>query len=270
VTAPIRLLAFDLDGVIFRGDTMIPGAASALGELARRGLLLRFVTNNATLARSDVAAKLRAFLIPADQEQILTSAAAAAGWLRSRVAPGSRLLVVGEQGLLTELRLAGFDPRHAGDADVEGAVAVVVGLDRGFSYRMLAQAQAVLARGVPFVATNLDRTLPVEGAEMPGAGALVAAVAAASGREPDVVVGKPGLELVRSLEDATGVPPAQTLMVGDRLETDIVMGIAAGMRTVLVLTGVSRREDVLPGGPQPEAVLDSVADLPRYLAPSEP
>ncbi len=262
---PIRLVALDLDGVVYRGAEVLPGVPQTIASLLEQGLLVRYVTNNATLRRADVAEKLRAMGVAAGREQILTSGAAAAAWLRGRLPAGAPLLVVGEAGLLAELEDAGFRPRHAEEGPVEGCLAVVVGLDRGFTYRAMAHAQAALASGVPFVATNGDTTFPAEHALLPGAGALVQAIAAAAGREPDVVIGKPSLELARALETDTGVPPTQTLFVGDRLDTDIEMAHAAGMRAVLVLTGVSRREDLASATVSPDAVLETLPELLRFL-----
>jgi len=278
VSPPIRLVALDLDGVVYRGAHVLPGAVEAVEELASRGLLVRYVTNNATRARDEVAAKLREMGLPAREGEILSSAAATGVWLKGHLAPGSRLLVVGEAGLLKELTDAGFDPVYAGATEADGVAAtdgtsasdgvraVVVGLDRSFTYRTLARAQAALATGVPFVATNLDRTFPAEGRLLPGAGAIVAAVEAAAGRAPDVVIGKPGLELARALEASTGVTPGMTILVGDRLDTDIALGRAAGMQTVLVLSGVSTRADLVAGSPEPDAILESLAELPAFLA----
>lgn len=262
---PVRLVALDLDGVVYRGAEVLPGVPQAIESLLARGLLVCYVTNNATLRRSAVAEKLRAMGIAADAEQILTSGAAAAAWLRGRLPAGAPLLVVGEPGLMAELRDAGFEPRHAEEGPVEGSLAVVVGLDRGFTYRAMAHAQAALASGAPFVATNGDTTFPAEDALLPGAGALVQAIAAAAGRAPDVVIGKPSLELARALETSTGVAPGQTLFVGDRLDTDIEMAHAAGMLAVLVLTGVSQREDLASARVQPDAVLETLPELLRLL-----
>lgn len=257
----MRVVALDLDGVVYRGDTVLPGVPWTVEALLGRGLVVRYVTNNATLHRSTVAEKLRAMGVPAETEQVLTSAAAAAAWLRERLADGARVAVVGEAGLVEELREVGFDPQHVEQGDLDGAAALVVSLDRGFTYRAMARAQAVLASGVPFVATNGDSTFPAEGGLLPGAGALVESIAVAAGRRPDVVIGKPSLELVRALERNTGASATEVLFVGDRLDTDIDMAKAAGMRSVLVLTGVSRREDLAGATSQPDAVLHTLPEL---------
>ena len=265
-----RLVALDLDGVVYRGDSPIAGAAEAVAEVVRRGLLLRYVTNNATLHRAAVAAKLRSMGLPAAPDQVLTSGAATAAWLGDRLPAGAPVLVVGEEGLLAELREAGFQPVHA-EGPGEGShgaapAAVVVALDRRFTYGGMARAQGALLAGALFAATNPDTTFPTERGLLPGAGALVEAVAAAAGRRPDVVIGKPSPELARALTRTTGIPPSETVLVGDRLDTDISMGRAAGMQTVLVLTGVSARADLGPARLRPDVVLDSLADLPDYLS----
>lgn len=314
---PLRMVAFDIDGVIVRGGTVLPGAARALDEVLRRGLLLRFVTNNSTRHRSEIAERLAGLGLPVTAELVLTSAAATARWLRSELGPGARVLVVGEAGLVRELCEAGLDAAHAREwgagqrsddvgapdvdagardrdagapggagesrrdarapdsvtpagaapapASVAAPAAVVAGLDRGFDYDSLAAAQDAILHGALFVATNTDATFPVEGAVRPGGGAIVAAVAVASGREP-VVIGKPESRLAEALVDETGTSPDSILFVGDRLETDIEMARRAGMRSALVLTGVTKRSELgAEGLPAPDHVLESLDDLPALL-----
>jgi len=246
----------------------LPGVPAILQQLLAEGLTLRYVTNNATRHRSEVAAQLAALGCPVTAGQVLTSGAAAAARLREEPAPGAAVLVVGEEGLCRELREAGFTVRRAG-TDSHGAygvaAAVVVGLDRAFTYAGLAEAQQALLSGARFVATNIDPTYPDEDGLLPGAGAIVAAVAAACGREPEVI-GKPELGLARVLLRETGLEPGQIVFVGDRLDTDIAMGRRAGMRTVLVLTGVTTRAELTGDAPRPDAVIDTLEDLPAVLA----
>jgi 4-nitrophenyl phosphatase len=253
--------------VIYRGRRRLPGAQEALEDVRRRGLLIRFVTNNATLHREEFAARLRALGVPAEPGMVLTSAAATATWLSTRLARGSRLLVVGESGLLRELREEGFAVTHAGQIDQSGSsgfAAVVVGLDRSFTYDALAAAQAAVLAGALLVGTNGDLTFPAEGKLLPGGGSLLAAVQAATGQEP-VIIGKPHAGLVDSLRISTGVGPAETLLVGDRLDTDIDFGLRSGMQTVLVLTGVTARGDLVEGVPLPDHVLEDLRQLPGLL-----
>ncbi len=265
----LRMVAFDIDGVIHRGTTLLPGAREALEDVLARGLLLRYVTNNSTQHRSAVAARLASFGLPAHAEIILTSGAATANWLRQRLDPGSPVLVVGGEGLAQELAEVGLAPRLAAGVSPaqarDGFRAVVVGLDRSFTYDSLASAQQALLHGALFVATNTDATFPADDGFLPGGGAIVAAVATAAGRQP-VVVGKPQVELARILAEPSGLAPREILFVGDRLDTDIEWARQADMRSVLVLTGVARRADLEdPCAPRPDYVLDDLGGLPPLL-----
>ena len=280
---PLQLVAFDLDGVIYRGKTVLPGVREALDDVAARGFLIRYVTNNATMHRSTVAARLAGMGLPATKEQVLSSASATAGWLCDRLGEGARVLALGEEGLVRELREAGLETYSAvelatravaaGSAAAAAAAAaaealapraMVVGLCRALSYEALAAAQSAIIAGALFVATNPDATYPAEGRVLPGAGSVVAAVATAGGQEP-LFIGKPGLGMALALEKTTGAPPGATLLVGDRLDTDISFGLRAGMQTALVLTGVNSREDVESTGIHPHYILDTLQDLASLL-----
>ncbi len=265
-----RLLALDLDGVVWRGSAVIAGAGDALDDALRRGLDLRYVSNNSTAHREEVSERLAAAGLPAGIERVLTSGFVCGQWLRSRVPEGGVVLVVGEAGLLRELREAGFEASPVAEAPrgVEPA-AVVVGMDRAFTYKTLAAAQKAIRAGALYVATNSDVTFPTAHGLLPGAGSLVAAVSAAAESEP-VVVGKPSMTLAETLAAITEVPAAETLFVGDRLSTDIAMAKAAGMMAALTLTGVTTNEDlwraeITGEWVLPDHVLDSLADLPGLL-----
>ncbi len=268
----IDLVALDLDGVVWRGDRLLPGAAEALAEVVRRGLGLRYVTNNSTAHRQEVARRLAGYGLPAGEELVITSGFVTAHWLKERLPPPATVMVVGEEGLLRELEEVGLQPVRAVEAASDArAAAVVVGMDRDFCYGALAAAQeALLREEVLFVATNRDNTFPTSTGLLPGAGAIVAAVAAAAGREP-IVMGKPSLALAEVLAAESGIPSARTLFVGDRLTTDIAMGRAAGMITCLVLSGVTgkgeletaRAEDV--AALLPDHVLEGLDGLPALL-----
>jgi phosphoglycolate/pyridoxal phosphate phosphatase family enzyme len=251
--ARIRLVALDLDGVVYRGNIVLPGVAEALEDVLRRGLDLRYVSNNSTAHRETVSERLAGMGVPAGVERVLTSGFVTGRWLRARLPAGAPVMVIGEAGLMRELREAGLDAYHVGEPDrppaggsaatpVSGAsafpAAVVVGMDRTFSFGMLAAAQAAVKGGALFVATNRDATFPAPDGVRPGAGAIVAAVATAAQSEP-VLMGKPSLPLAEILATITGIPSSQTLFIGDRLSTDIAMGRAAGMITALVMTGVT-------------------------------
>jgi len=287
----IRLVACDLDGVLWRGSRVLPGAREGLQEVVRRGLDLRYVSNNSTAHRESVSERLREMGFPYGAERVLTSGFATARWLRERLPEGAPVLVVGEEGLVRELceaglaaslaseRLASAASAAAGpdalDATAPGTAAapaaVVVGMDRSFCYETLAAAQASIMGGALFVATNSDATFPTPDGLLPGSGSIVAAVAAAAGAEP-VVMGKPGLALAEVLASVTGVPAAQTLFVGDRLSTDIAMGRAAGMVTLLVMTGVTDEDDLRAAAGDerlehvlPDHVLPDLGGLPGLL-----
>lgn len=280
----IRLVAVDLDGVVWLGGTVLPDAPAALGEVVRRGLDLRYVSNNSTAHREAVSERLAAAGVPAGPDRVFTSGYVTGRWLRQRLPQGAPVLVVGEPGLMRELAEAGLVPFHAGEetaaaADSAGQpapptstgrpAAVVVGMDRSFTFQMLAQAQAAILGGALFVGTNPDRTFPTSSGLLPGAGAVIAAVATAAQKEP-AYMGKPGLGLAEILAAVTGVPAGQTLFIGDRMSTDIGMGIRAGMVTALVLTGVTSPEEFervrAIGGPDmPDHVLRTLADLPPLL-----
>lgn len=261
------MVAFDIDGVILRGGSLLPGASRAIDDVLARGLLLRFVTNNSTRHRSDVAAKLARLGLPVQADMVLTSAVATAAWLAERLDPGARVVVVGGRGLLRELAEAGLDPVSAHDAAASVVVpaAVAVGLDVDFDYQTLATAQAALLSDALFVATNTDATFPVEGRLVPGGGAIVAALATASGREP-VVMGKPESGLADALVIEAGGRAGAILFVGDKLNTDIEMASRAGMRSALVLTGVTTRSELqTKGALQPDFVLETLEELPSLL-----
>ena len=292
------MVAFDLDGVVHRGQTLLPGATEALADVLRRGLLLRYVTNNSSQHRSAVAARLAGFGLPAELEYILTSGAATATWLRGQLEAGARVLVVGGEGLVRELTEAGLEVSHAaallaaangGCSAQPGSVesteamtrvveslalvppaAIVVGIDRSFCYDTLALAQAAVMAGALFVATNTDATFPTEGRLLPGGGSLVAAVATAGGRQP-VVMGKPELEMAHYLSESARVSPQEVLFVGDRLDTDILWARRAGMRSALVYSGVTQPNDLEHARAEgrdellPEFTMEDLRGLPRLL-----
>ena len=266
-----RLVALDLDGVVWRGPQVFPGVREALEDALRRGLDLRYVSNNSTAHREKVSERLAAAGLPAGVERVLTSGFACGVWLHTRLPEGSAVMVVGEEGLLRELRDAGFAVLHAAECPAQAVqpAAVVVGMDRTFNYQTLAAAQAAIKAGALYVATNSDVTFPTPNGLVPGAGAIVAAVSVAAEREP-ILVGKPSLTLAETLAAVTGVPSAATLFVGDRLNTDIAMAKAAGMVAALTLTGVTTDDDlwraeITGEWVLPDYVLDGLADLPGLL-----
>lgn len=261
MTGPV--VCFDLDGVIWRGDDPIPGAARAVATIRDAGLAVGFLSNNSSMVLGDVVAKLERVGVPAAPDEVLTSAIAAASLLEGGLPKGSRILVCAGPGVVEALVGVGmevvYDPP---------AAAVVVGFHCEFDYDGLERATRAVREGARFIATNLDATYPIAGGGViPGAGAIVAAVATASGRTPEVA-GKPEqptVALVRQRLGTTGV------MVGDRPSTDGAMADALGWPFALVLSGVTAAV-ASPDGeaipiPPPAYVAADVGELaPRLIA----
>jgi 4-nitrophenyl phosphatase len=238
----VKLVILDLDGTLFRGSVPIPGAAETVQALLDRGLAVRSLTNNSTTSPDRVAEKLRGMGFPVDDSWVVTSAMGAAWRLQGS---RRRALVLGESGLVGALSGIGVDVELATEPPTGRPLsAVVVGLSRQATYDAIARCQAAILEGAQFIATNRDATYPIEnGGLIPGAGSLVAAVAAASGEEPEVV-GKPEPFLVQHIMADVGASPAETLVVGDRIDTDIEAARRAGTRSLLVLTGVTHEAPV--------------------------
>ena len=250
--AQLRALLVDLDGVVYRGNTALPGANELIPALKRLGISYAFVTNNATMTPEQTAEKLQRLGVAADQADIVTSPLATAAYLRTVTPTAARVLVVGEQGLVRAIEEAGFVVVNDARADF-----VVVGLDREFTYRKLVTASEAVWHGAKLVATNADAALPVEGTLRPGAGSILASVAFATGVEP-IVVGKPEPTILRmALQRLGGVAPDETGMVGDRPDTDMRAALAAGMHAILVESELAPPEK--QGGA--ELVVRNLADL---------
>ncbi len=263
-SAHIKAVILDLDGVIYRGRTPIPGAKETADWLARRGYGPYYLTNNSTRTREYYAEMLAGFGIHADAEHIVTSASLTARYFRDNGLLPATALVIGEEGLAEELRRAGVRVvRRRGKRPIQF---VVVGMDRQFTYRKLHEAQQAVLAGAELIATNRDATYPVEGNVIPGGGSIVAAVATACEREP-VLIGKPSARAGEAIVRYARVRPEEALMVGDRLETDILAGTRAGLRTCLVLTGISTEEEAraAPKEMRPDFILPSIADLTGLL-----
>lgn len=242
----------DLDGVVYVGESAVPHAATSLDEaLARHGMRSAFVTNNASRPPAVVGAHLRALGVHAADSEVVTSAQAGARVLAGWLPPGARVLAVGGPGVAWALEERGLVPVHSAD---DGPAAVIQGYGPDVSWRELAEASLAIGRGLPWVATNLDRTIPSPRGRVLGNGSLVAALRHATGVEP-VVAGKPEPPLMLESVERTGA--RQPLVVGDRLDTDIEGATRSGIPALLVLTGVTDWHDVL--GVEPHL-------RPSYLA----
>lgn len=247
----------DLDGVVYAGPRAIDGAPDALRRLAEEGKSLAYVTNNASRSSEQVASHLRELGAPAQAEQVFGSALAGAELLAGEVAAGATVLVIGSETLQDAVRAQGLTV--VGSAD-DTPDAVIQGFSPLLGWKDLAEAAYAVAAGAVWVATNTDMSIPQERGTAPGNGALVAAVKVATGREP-LVAGKPEAALFRTAARHSGVERA--LVVGDRLDTDILGGNRAGMATALVLTGIDSPRTALaaPHDERPVYLIRSLAEL---------
>ena len=249
---------FDMDGVLYRGKQPLPGVQTLFDALSLRGVKILLATNNSMALPSGYVQRMADQGVTVDESQIQTSATATRDYLKDTVKPGATLLIVGMPPL-SELMFdgTGFIPA-TDDTAPEDVDAVVVGLDLEFTYAKLRRASDAIRAGATFVATNADATLPHEGGVQPGSGSIVAAIATASAVAP-IVVGKPEVLMMEKGFEQLGLKPDEVVMVGDRLDTDILAGNRAGATTALVLTGVTRREDLESSEILPDYVF---SDLP--------
>lgn len=266
---PRVLLIVDLDGVVYRGAEPVPGMPELLSARVAAGDQVVYATNNSRWHRSEYLDRLRGMGAPADAAHIVTSARATALALAAGPRPARSVMVLGGQGLAQELRDCGIEtvaPTRFG-LEVEPD-AVVVGVDFALRYERLSLAAEAVRRGARFVATNRDAVYPGTDALKAGAGSIVAALATAAGREPDLVVGKPSPTLFLAAAAAAGVPVESAVVIGDGLQTDIRAAQAVGARSVLMLTGVTTREHLDDADPdaQPTAVAHDAGELAAILA----
>ncbi len=247
---------FDLDGTIYLGETLLPGAKDTISALRAAGRRTIFLSNNPTKTREQYSAKLTRLGIPTPAEDIVNSSFVMVQWLL-REASQARLFVVGEAPLQNELLEAGFRlNERAGEIDM-----VVASFDRTFSYHKLQLSFDAIRAGARLVATNGDRYCPVPGGGQPDAAAMIAAIEACTGVRCDPIVGKPSPIMVSTIMERLALPPDRCIMIGDRLETDITMGIRAGMATGLVLTGDATRAKLAVSGLAPTLVLERIDGL---------
>jgi glycerol-1-phosphatase len=237
------LVLADLDGTLYQGREAIPGAVDAVRTAGERGVRTLYVTNNASRSPGDVAAHLAELGYPAEADDVATSSQAAAALLAEQLPDGAKVFVVGTAALVAEISAVGLTPTDA----AAGATAVVQGLDPHLRYATLAEACIALRAGAVWVACNVDPTLPSERGPLPGNGSLVAVLRTATRLEPQVA-GKPAPALMNTAARRAGA--SAPLVVGDRLDTDIQGGRAAGMATLLVLTGVSDAAELLAAPPE--------------------
>lgn len=245
----LRGVILDLDGTVYLGTEQVPGAAEFVSFLAEQDIACLFVTNRSNRKPDDVAAHLREYGIPCTAEDVLTSSQAAVQYLKQ-----GKAYVIGEEGLTSELAKAGFMITD------QSPDYVIVSLDRQFNYDKLRTACNLISRGAIFIATNPDKTLKAEHGVTPGTGSIVAAVEAGSGVKP-LVIGKPERLIMDMSLARMGLSAHEVIAIGDNIHTDIPAGARAGMRTVLMLTGVTRRDEAESGPSRADWVAEGFAEL---------
>lgn len=244
----------DMDGVIYRGPQLIPGADRFISSLLDRGIPFTFLTNNSQRTRRDVATKLQRFgLEEISESHVFTCAMATARFL-ARQKPNGTAFVIGEGGILTALHRNGYsivdkDPDY-----------VVVGEGRTVNFEMVEAALGMILKGAKLVATNLDPNCPTERGTRPGCGAIVAMLEEASGVKA-FSVGKPSPVMLRGARKELGLSTDETIVIGDTMSTDVLGGVQLGYKTILVLSGGTQREDLIHYAYRPDLIVDSIADL---------
>jgi HAD superfamily hydrolase (TIGR01450 family) len=259
VRAPDRLFegyVFDLDGTVYLGDELLPEAKETLGELKERSNVV-YLTNKPLETPADYAAKLTRLGVQTRPEEVISSTDALLLYLE-RHAPEAGLFVVGERPLVQLLELAGHDVVQ----NAEGVEVVVVSFDRTFDYRKLQVAFDAVRGGARIVATNPDAYCPTPaGGGLPDCAAMLAAIEASTGAHAEAIVGKPSPHMAAALLDRLGVPARDTLLVGDRLATDVRMANEAGMISALVLTGATGLEEAIGSADRPDYVIEHLGEL---------
>ncbi|WP_427016199.1 HAD-IIA family hydrolase [Pseudarthrobacter sp. P1] len=251
--ADIECWLTDMDGVLVHENHAVPGAAELIQRWVDTSKRFLVLTNNSIYTPRDLAARLRASGLEIPEENLWTSALATAQFLKSQM-PHGRAFVIGEAGLTTALHEAGFILTD------QAPDYVVLGETRTYSFEAITKAIRLIGDGARFIATNPDATGPSNEGPLPATGAIAALITKATGREP-YIVGKPNPMMFRSAMNRIEAHSETTAMIGDRMDTDIIAGMEAGLHTVLVLTGITATEHIDAYPFRPDEILDSVADL---------
>lgn len=255
----IRALIIDMDGVLWRGNTPLPGLIDFFDFLQNRAMPFMLATNNASKTPEQYLEKFANFGVTIKRENILTSSLATAAYLTQEFEPGATVYVVGQSGLHQAMREAGF---NLVDDARQGADVVVAGIDFTLTYEKLKYAALLIRRGARFIGSNGDLTFPAEEGFVPGAGSILAAIQAATGVAP-TIIGKPERLMFDIAVKKMGSRPEQTAMLGDRLETDILGGQRAGLKTILVTTGVDNEASIPQKGIRPDAIFSGIDELAK-------
>lgn len=258
LSSNIKALIIDMDGVIWRGDAPVGDLPATFKRIRERGLRFVFATNNGTRTSEQYVTRLQGFGVDVEPWQVITSAQAAAHGLSQKFPPGTKVFMIGEAGIRYALEEKGFEVLSTEDAT--HAQAVLVGIDREITFQKMVEATLLVRSGIPFYVTNPDKTFPTPRGEIPGAGAWYSVIVTASGVEP-IVAGKPFPFLMELALEKLGTQKEETLVVGDRIETDIAAGQGVGCQTALVLSGVSSKLQADSWKPAVDLVADDLSSL---------
>lgn len=254
----IKALIIDMDGVIWKSDAPIGDLAATFQRIRARGLKFVFATNNSTRTPEQYVTRLKEFGIEVEPWQIVTSSQGAAHAVAQKFPRGTKVFMIGEDGIQLALEERGFEVVSVEDAPQ--AEVVVMGIDRGITFQKASEATLLVRRGIPFYATNPDKTFPTPRGEIPGAGAWISIITTATDVQP-IMAGKPFPFLMDLSLEKLGTKKEETLVVGDRLETDIAAGQAVGCPTALVLSGVSTKEQAKIWKPKIDIIAEDLATL---------
>lgn len=250
----------DLDGTVYRGDELLPGAATVVERLREAGLRTLFFSNNPTKSREEYAERLAGLGVEVDAGEVLSAGTVTTRFLADEHAADA-IFLIGSDGLRRQFEAASLDLV----ADATTADVLVASWDRGFDYGDMLAGYRALEAGATFYGTDPDLLVPAAEGMVPGSGSIVNAVGGIVETEPRKILGKPSAEAQRAALETLDVPPERCLVVGDRLNTDVELGERAGMTTVLVRTGVTTDADLATSDVQPDFVINSLADLESVL-----
>lgn len=257
-TDNIKALIIDMDGVIWKADAPIGDLAATFTHIRERGLKFVFATNNSTKTSEQYVARLKEFGVDVEPWQVITSSHAVAHALAQKFPAGTKVFMIGEDGVRMALEERGYEILSMEDAPL--AEAVVMGIDRAINFQKMSEAALLVRRGIPFYTTNTDKTFPTPRGEIPGSGAWVSIIVTATDVQP-IVAGKPYPFLMELSLEKLGTTTEETLVVGDRLETDIAAGQGVGCPTALVLSGVSTREQANAWNPKIDIIANDLSSL---------
>ncbi len=254
----IRAMILDMDGVIWKSDMPLGDLPAIFQRIRKKGLAFIFATNNSTRTPAQYVKRLFEFGVEAEPHQVVTSSQAAAALLSRQFPSGSPVYMIGEDGLREALEQKQF--KVLAESEADRAQAVIMGMDRSINFQKASEAALLVRSGIPFFGTNPDKTFPTPRGEIPGAGAWLSVLVTATGVQP-VIAGKPHPYLMELALEILGTTPADTLVVGDRLDTDIAAGQAVGCPTALVLSGISTRSQAETWTPPVDMITENLSSM---------